>query len=87
MDSKSSEKALIMTNTPQLQNDHQPKPLQNGFTPDFPDSEVDQSGPSSTEVSKEQLPQIPITPPKYQGDAAELLSLECSISISPVVST
>ena len=55
------------------QNDHHPKPLQNGFSPDFSDSEVDQSSSPSTEVSKEQLPQTQTARPKYDGDAAELI--------------
>ena len=42
----------MMTNTPQLQNDHQAKPLQNGFDRDFAYPEVDQSSPPSTQVSK-----------------------------------
>jgi putative DNA primase/helicase len=55
------------------QNDHQPKPRQNGFSPDFPYPEVDQSSPPSTEASKQQLPQSRTTRPKYEGDAAELV--------------
>jgi hypothetical protein len=62
-----------MPSTTQLHNDQQAKPQQNGFDPDFSYSEVDRSGPPSTEVSQEQLPQTPITPPKYQGDPAELV--------------
>jgi hypothetical protein len=50
----SKQKVTVMTDPTQLalsQNDHQPKPLQNGFNPDFPHSEeVDQSSPPSTEV-------------------------------------
>jgi putative DNA primase/helicase len=53
-------------------NDHQPKPLQNGFNPEFSHSEVDQSSPPSTEV-KEPLPQSRTTRPKYKGDPAELV--------------
>ena len=65
-----------MTDTTQpalSQNDHQPKPLQNGFNPDFSYSQVDQSSSPSTEVSKEQLPASRTTRPKYEGDAAELV--------------
>ena len=54
------------------QNDHQPKPLQNGFNPDFSHSEVDQSSSPPTEVSKEQLPASRTTT-EYEGDAAELV--------------
>ena len=55
------------------QTDRQPKPLQNGFNPDFSHSEVDQSSPPSTEASKEQLPHSRTIRPKYEGDAAELV--------------
>src|SRR6266436_6698694 len=61
-----------MTDTTQSQNNHQPKPLQNGFNPDFSHSEVDQNSPPPTEL-KEQLPQTRTTRPKYEGDAAELV--------------
>jgi hypothetical protein len=71
--SESSEKVIVMTSTTQRHDAHQPKPLVNGFDPDFLTSEVDQSSPPSTEASQEQLPQIPITPPKYEGDPAELV--------------
>jgi putative DNA primase/helicase len=63
----------MMTSTTQLHNDQQAKLQQNGFDPDYLSSEVDQGGPPSTEVAQEQLPQIPTTPPKYDGDAAELI--------------
>jgi P4 family phage/plasmid primase-like protien len=64
-----------MTDTTQLtlsQNDQRPKPLQNGFDPDFSHSEVDQS-PPSTELSKEQLPQGRTSRPKDDKDPAELV--------------
>jgi putative DNA primase/helicase len=63
----------MMLSTTQPHNDDQAKPLQNGFDPDFSYSEGDQDGRPSTEVVQEQLPQIPMTPPKYEGDAAELI--------------
>jgi hypothetical protein len=73
--SESNEKVMMMIDPTQSlsQNDHQTKPRQNGFDPDFSHSEVDQSSPPLAEMSKEQLPQIPTPPPKYQGDPAELI--------------
>jgi putative DNA primase/helicase len=62
---------MIMPSTTQQEHAHQPKPLTNGSDPDF--SELDQTSPASTEGSQEQMPQIPITPPKYAGDPAELI--------------
>src|SRR6187200_2954072 len=61
-----------MTST-QLHADPQSKPAQNGFDPNLPHLEVDQTSPPSTEGSQKQLPQIPSTPPKYAGDPAELI--------------
>ena len=61
------------TTQPALSQNDQTKPRQNGFNPDFSHSEVDQSSPLSTEVSKQQLPQSRTTRPKYEGDAAELV--------------
>ncbi len=56
------------------QNDHQPKPLTNGFDPDLSYVEGDQSSPSSTPVPEEQpLLQSRTTRPKYEGDPAELI--------------
>jgi putative DNA primase/helicase len=61
-----------MTST-QLHTDPQPKPLTNGSDPNLPHLEVDQNSLRSSDASQKQLLQIPVKPPKYEGDTAELI--------------
>src|SRR4051812_17180654 len=65
---------MIDSTQSQSLNNPPAKPLQNGFDPDSSYVEGDLSSPSSTPVPDEQpLPQSRTTPPKYEGDPAELI--------------
>jgi hypothetical protein len=63
----------MMSDSTQVQNDHQPKPLQNGFDPDFSYSEVDQSGPPPISAQMAALSCGPISPAHFCGIASMLL--------------